>query len=665
MPRKGKDSEFKPFWSADPPKKDDTKAPRKTDQSRPTARKPALKADLPKEGNQPETISRPLAVAAGKPARPAGTAGPKSPASRADRPAASDRKPFHNADQTGSAEGKPAARTHPSSYSKPQTAGAERGVQAERAPRADRAPKAEHAPRADHAPKAERAPRADRGSGAESAAGARNEQVHASHNRPADKAGHIAPAEHRPHFRSEPAHGDEHKPNLHSGQTLELKIAATTNEGFGVSMHEGKRVLVANGLPGEQLVARVTYVGRREAFANTIKTIKTSPDRQLSPACHMGKCCDGCGLMQMRYPAQLVWKKSLVAREIRKYPSLAEVEIQDTIGSPKELNYRNSAKLVVAGKFSEPVIGIYRRNTHEVLEIDDCPLHHPLINAVVKAAKVGIRKGKVAIYNPKSEMGLLRYLVVRVAEPSDRVMVVLVTSEQGYNEMHHLAKHIQQAVPEVAVVAQNINNSTGNVIFGHKDRFITKAQTLRAYLGEKTFSLSPHSFYQVNSGAAEIIYEKVRQLAALTGKERVIDVYCGIGGISIFLAPQAREVVGIEFVEAAVADATENAALNRAGNCRFEAGDAVHLLDEIGADGGADLIVLNPPRKGCEEKVLQSAAAIKPARIIYVSCSPETLSRDLDILSRLGYRTLQVHPVDMFPQTIHVEDVALLERIEA
>jgi 23S rRNA (uracil1939-C5)-methyltransferase len=354
-----------------------------------------------------------------------------------------------------------------------------------------------------------------------------------------------------------------------------------------------------------------------------------------------------------------------VAREIRKYPSLAEVQIHDTFGSPKELNYRNSAKLVVAGKFSDPVIGIYRRNTHDVLEIDDCPLHHPLINKVVKAAKVGIKKGKVPIYNPKSEMGLLRYLVVRVAEPSDRVMVVLVTSEQGYNEMHHLAKHIQQAVPEVAVVAQNINNSTGNVIFGHKDRFITKAQTLRAYLGEKTFSLSPHSFYQVNSGAAEIIYQKVRELAALKGTERVLDVYCGIGGISLFLADQAREVVGIEFVEAAVADATENAALNRASNCRFEAGDAAHLIDEIGEDGGADLIVLNPPRKGCDEKVLQSVAGIKPARIIYVSCSPETLSRDLDLLSRLGYRTLQVTPVDMFPQTIHVEDVALLERIEA
>jgi len=430
-------------------------------------------------------------------------------------------------------------------------------------------------------------------------------------------------------------------------------------------MHEGKRVLVAGGLPGELLVARVTYVGRREAFAHTLKCLKTSPDRQLSPACSLGRVCDGCGLMQMSYPAQLAWKKSLMTRELRKYPSLAEAQVQDTIASPKELNYRNSAKLVVAGKYSDPVIGIYRRNTHEVLEIDDCPLHHPLINRVVKAAKIGIKKGKVPIYNQSSEMGLLRYLVVRVAEPSDRVMVVLVTSDQGYNEMHHLAKYIQEAVPEVAVVAQNINNSTGNVIFGHKDRFITKAQTLRAYLGEKSFSLSPHSFFQVNSGAAEIIYQKVRELAALKGSERVIDVYCGIGGISLFLADQAREVVGIEFVEAAVADAKENAALNRAANCRFVAGDAARLLDEIGEEGGADLIVLNPPRKGCEEKVLQSAAAINPARIIYVSCSPETLSRDLDILSRLGYRTLQVQPVDMFPQTIHVEDVALLERIEA
>jgi len=597
MPRKGKDSEFKPFWDAEQPKKEQINLPRASDQSRPGADKQAFKADQ--------------AGASDKPAEIPG-------------PAAADRKPGRRADQTRVAHAKPAARP-----------GLEATADRKHAPGAEAAPRPRKEPSRDAAP------------------------------RSAARPGPGGAAEARPQGRFAEARGAEQRPNLHSGQTLELQIAATTNEGFGVSMHEGKRVLVAGGLPGELLVARVTYVGRREAFAHTLKCLKTSPDRQLSPACSLGRVCDGCGLMQMSYPAQLAWKKSLMTRELRKYPSLAEAQVQDTIASPKELNYRNSAKLVVAGKYSDPVIGIYRRNTHEVLEIDDCPLHHPLINRVVKAAKIGIKKGKVPIYNQSSEMGLLRYLVVRVAEPSDRVMVVLVTSDQGYNEMHHLAKYIQEAVPEVAVVAQNINNSTGNVIFGHKDRFITKAQTLRAYLGEKSFSLSPHSFFQVNSGAAEIIYQKVRELAALKGSERVIDVYCGIGGISLFLADQAREVVGIEFVEAAVADAKENAALNRAANCRFVAGDAARLLDEIGEEGGADLIVLNPPRKGCEEKVLQSAAAINPARIIYVSCSPETLSRDLDILSRLGYRTLQVQPVDMFPQTIHVEDVALLERIEA
>lgn len=451
-------------------------------------------------------------------------------------------------------------------------------------------------------------------------------------------------------------------PTLQSGQTVELKIVSVNDDGFGVAQHQGTRVLVAGGLPGEQLVARVTYVGRRETFGTALKWTKISPDRNNAPACKLGRSCEGCMLMQMRYQAQLGFKKSLVAKEIGKYPSLMQAAIHDTIASPSQLGYRNSVKLVVAGKHSDPIIGIYKRNSHNVLDIQDCPLHHPLINQVVRAAKAAIRKGKVPIYNPKSEMGLLRYLVVRVAEPGDQVMVVLVTSDQGYNEIHHLAKQIQQTVPQVAVVAQNINASTGNVIFGQRDRFITKLQTLRAQIGALSFVLSPRSFFQVNSGAAGIIYQKVREFAKLTGSERVIDLYCGIGGISLFLADQAQEVVGIEVVDSAVEDAAENARLNGLENCHFEAGDAAKLLDEIGAEGGAQLIVLNPPRKGCEEKVLRSAAALQPEKIVYVSCSPETLARDLDILAKLGYRTLEVQPVDMFPQTVHIEDVALLVR---
>ena len=598
--RSRKNSDFTPFWSTEPAQKESTGSARKAKQSSSAARKPADKADRPADA---EPKGR---QGAGKVSRTEGVLSSPLPAS-----------PLRGEGRT--AERKAKTPTAP--------LWGEVGVAAER--------------------KAKSGPEGVRAGGPRSAA------------KPGQKA---APG--KAPLRPERVKGEEQRPMLRSGQTLELHVVSTNDDGFGVAMHDGNRVLVSGGLPGEVLVARVTYVGRREAFANTLRIVKASPDRQPVPACGMGRMCDGCPLVQMRYPAQLAWKKGLVTRELRKFPSLADAEIHDTIASPKEIDYRNTAKLVVAGKHSDPVIGIYRRNSHDVLEIGDCPLHHPLINKVVKAVKIGIKKGKVPIYNPKSEMGLLRYLVVRVAEPSDKVMVVFVTSEQGYNEMHHLAKFIQQAVPEVAVVAQNINTSSGNVIFGQKDRFITKAHTLRAYVGEKSFHLSPHSFFQVNSGAAQIIYEKVRELAALKGTERVIDVYCGIGGISLYLAEKAREVVGIEFVEAAVADATENAALNRAQNCRFEAGDAAHLIDEIGEEGGAELIVLNPPRKGCEEKVLRSVAAIRPARIIYVSCSPETLARDLDILSRLGYRTREVHPVDMFPQTVHVEDVVLLERKE-
>lgn len=447
---------------------------------------------------------------------------------------------------------------------------------------------------------------------------------------------------------------------LKNGQLLDLTINSLNEDGFGSASHEGTPVLVAGSLPGEIVRARVTYVGRRETFARLIKLVQRSPDRQTSP-CEQGLSCDGCPLIQMAYPAQLAWKKRLVENSVHRYRTLNRVTVHDVMPSPQPLHYRNSAKLIVAGKFADPVIGIYRRNSHDVLDIGDCPLHHPLINKVVQAVKSGIRKGKVPIYNPKSEMGLLRYLVVRVSESTNRVMVVFVTSQRSYNEIHHLSKHLQAAVPEVAVIAQNINTSTGNVILGQKDHFVTKEQVLPAAIGETRFYISPRSFFQVNSGGARLIYEKVSEWGALAGKERVLDLYCGIGGISLFLAAKAREILGIEVVDAAVADAEANARLNGIRNCRFKAGDVAKLLDEMREEGEKfDLVVLNPPRKGCDEQVLRETAAIAPQRIIYVSCSPQTLARDLDILAGLGYRTAEIQPVDMFPQTPHVEDVALL-----
>jgi 23S rRNA (uracil1939-C5)-methyltransferase len=331
--------------------------------------------------------------------------------------------------------------------------------------------------------------------------------------------------------------------------------------------------------------------------------------------------------------------------------------------SKKPLAYRTTAKLVISGKFAEPIIGIYLRNTHQVFDLGECPLHHPLINRIAAATREGIRKGKIPIYNPKTGNGLMRYLVVRVSEHEDRAMAVFVTSERSYNEIHHLAKHVQKTVPEVTVVAQNVNSSTGNVILADREYFVTKQQTLIEKLGDIRFSISPRSFFQINNDGAQKIYTQVKQWAALSGKETVVDVYCGVGGISLFLAGSALEITGIESVEAAVADADKNARLNGIRNCQFEAGDAAELLSGLSEEGFvSDIVVLNPPRKGCDEEVLRSCSSLKPKRIIYVSCSPFTLARDLNILRGLGYRTLEIQPVDMFPQTPHVEDVALLVR---
>lgn len=446
------------------------------------------------------------------------------------------------------------------------------------------------------------------------------------------------------------------------GTLLDLVISDLDEDGYGIAHHEGKKYLVSGALPGETVRSRVTHSGRRVSFAATVKILRHSPARLVNSPCAVHNC-DGCPLVAMKYPAQLDWKGTFIARQMGGYESLSTARILPVIASPAQLGYRNTAKLVVAGKHAQPLIGMYRRNTHDVIDMVDCPLHHPLINRIIAAVRTGIRKGKVDIYSPRTGNGLLRYLVIRVSETTNQAMVVFVTSGKSYNEIHHLAKHVQSAVPEVVVTAQNSNSSEGNVILGDHDRFLSRERSLTATIGTTRFTLSPRSFFQVNSGGAAILYDTVRDWAGLTGSELVIDLYCGVGGISLYLAGKAREVIGIEVVEAAVADAVRNARLNDIRNCRFETGDAAELLAELQDEHDrVDLVILNPPRKGCEQKVLERVTALGPTKLIYVSCSPVSLARDLDILAGLGYRTDRIQPVDMFPQTPHVENVALLTR---
>ena len=445
---------------------------------------------------------------------------------------------------------------------------------------------------------------------------------------------------------------------------LELRISSLDEDGYGTSRsEEGMTLKVCGALPGDVLLAGVDHVAGGTAFCHVKKLSTPSQLRSNNPPCRESADCLGCPLIAMKYSEQKNWKRGMILAEMAKYPALSGAEVHPLLSPDNLIHYRTTAKLVVAGKFSEPFIGIYRRASHDVYDLERCPIHHPLIDKVVEAVRKGIKKGKVQVYNPQSKMGLLRYLVVRVSTFEKKAMVVFVTSKRSFNEIHHLGRFVQEQVPEVEIVVQNVNATEGNVIMGQKDYFLTKKLYLTERIGDVSFRISPRSFFQVNNSGANLIYSKVREWAGLSGSETVLDLYCGIGGISLFLAGNARNVIGVEVVEEAVADATMNARINGIRNCQFEAGDVADLLDEMAGDKlSVDVAVLNPPRKGCDQNVLERVASLGPKSILYVSCSPQSLARDLDVLGKLGYLCREIQPVDMFPQTVHVENVARLEK---
>ena len=447
------------------------------------------------------------------------------------------------------------------------------------------------------------------------------------------------------------------------GQLLELTIERLDPEGLGVAHFEGKTILVAGTLPQDRCMARISHLGKTAVYADLVRMVLPSSLRTKQPICGDAGLCLGCALIGMRYAEQVTWKHEQVRGELATYPTLQKVTVQPVLSPNQRMHYRTTAKLAVAGTHAEPYIGIYRRASHDVVDLEECPLHHALVNRVIKATREGISKLKVPIWQEKNKSGILRYLVVRVSASTGAAMVTFVTSRRAFNEIHHLARYVQERIPQVVVVCQNVNSSEGNVIFGSHDHFLTKQQTIQDRIGEVEVLISPRSFLQVHNEAAALLYNAVLERAGLDGRQTVLDLYCGIGGIAMTLAPHAKRVLGVEVNAEAVADARRNAKLNNRRNCRFEAGDVAELLTDLAEDGERfDLVVLNPPRKGCDREVLQQVSELAPQRIIHVSCSPQTLARDLDILNGLGYACRELQPVDMFPQTPHVENVALLER---
>lgn len=449
---------------------------------------------------------------------------------------------------------------------------------------------------------------------------------------------------------------------LRPGQIISVTIHGLGHSGEGVGRYEGLTLFVPGGAPGDRLEARVTEVKKNYAKAVLERVVEPSPHR-VAPPCPVVGECGGCQLQHIAYPAQLDLKRQQVIDAVERLGKLSGVAVHPTLGMDEPWQYRNKAQFPFGFRSGKVVAGFFAPGTHRIVDIEQCDIQHPLGNQIMAEVKDLAHRFGVPIYDERTHRGVIRHVLARVGRGTGECMAVIVTNGPGLPRGKQIAEELMKRIPALVSVVQNINAEQTNVILGRKNHLLAGREYIIDFIGDLEFAISPLSFFQVNPAQTEVLYGKALEYAGLTGQETVLDVYCGIGTISLFLARQAREVIGIEWVPPAIEDARENAERNSIGNARFICGDAAQEMPRLAEQGvRPHVIVVDPPRKGCDEPVLRAMADMGPRRIVYVSCNPASLARDLAILGELGYRTLEVQPVDMFPHTAHVECVVRLEK---
>jgi 23S rRNA (uracil1939-C5)-methyltransferase len=433
------------------------------------------------------------------------------------------------------------------------------------------------------------------------------------------------------------------KPQLHQKITLSIKRLGIHGEGIGD--YEGFTVFVDGALPGEIVTAEITEVRKNFARATVISTEKTSPHR-VTPPCPVFGRCGGCQLMHLDYSQQLETKRQRVVDALERIGKIFNVPVPACIPSPNPLSYRNKIQLPVVMD-PELRMGLYAFNSHDVVEIEKCYIHCSLGEQVFSKVKQILK----AEPDPS-----LRFVLIKTGVNTNQVLVILVTEGEGAPNLPATAEKIMESSPEIKGVVQNINTSSGNVVLGKTFKTLAGHSSIVDKICGLHFKVSPASFFQVNPAQAENLYKTALEFCQLKGDETVLDAYCGVGTLSLILAPHARQVIGVECVPDAIADAEDNAKRNQIKNTVFHCAQAENFIGTLSA---VDVAVLNPPRKGCEPAFLEKLLQLKPRRIVYISCDPATLARDLAILQK-EYTVNTVQPFDMFPQTVHVESIASL-----
>jgi 23S rRNA (uracil1939-C5)-methyltransferase len=446
---------------------------------------------------------------------------------------------------------------------------------------------------------------------------------------------------------------------------IDVVFEDLTHDGAGVAKVDGYPLFVPNGLPGEKAKVKVIKANKGYGFGRLIELYEKSPDRVEIAEGELHKY-GGCQLEHISYEGQLKYKENQVRQVLTRIGKLEDVKVHPILGMDNPWHYRNKAQVPVGEKDGKLIAGFFKPRSHEIVDTDESLIQLPEINEAVQAVKEIASELGISAYQEESHKGDLRHIMARYGKKTGELMVVIVTRTADIPQKNKLVEEIVSRLPKVKSIVHNINSKRTNVILGEKTKVLWGTEVIYDYIGDVKFAISALSFYQVNPVQTKVLYDKALEYAGLSGDESVIDAYCGIGTISLFLAQKAKKVFGVEVVPEAIQDAKRNAELNGFTNVEFAAGEAEVVIPKWYKEGNsADVLVVDPPRKGCDETFLQTIIDMKPKKVVYVSCNPATLARDLRILEDGGYKTIEVQPVDMFPQTTHVECVSQIVLKEA
>lgn len=448
---------------------------------------------------------------------------------------------------------------------------------------------------------------------------------------------------------------------LSKNDKIELTIDALTSEGSGVGRYNGLAVFVRSTVPQDKIIAHIIKRSKNYAIGIVDKIIHPSPER-IESDCPYSKKCGGCSFRHMTYDEELKYKKSRVQDALNRIGHL-DIDVDEIIGADDLSHYRNKAQYPVDISDAEMFAGFYAYKSHRIIPCADCKLQPAEFEKGLEAFAKWIESENITSYNEQTGKGLLRHIYFRKGFATGEVMACAVINANSIPNVELLVSLLREKVDGLTSVAVNINKEKTNVILGKETNIIWGEKYIRDNLLGKDFLISPNSFYQVNHNQCEKLYAKAKDFAGLTGTETVLDLYCGVGTIGLTMAENVKQLVGIEIIPQAIENAKENAKINHITNAQFICADAPKGAEILKKQGvNPDIIILDPPRKGCEKSLFDTIEQLSPKKIVYVSCDSATLARDLAILKEKGYEAKKVSAVDMFPRTPHVECVTLIEK---